>query len=343
MTSARRIERARPRWPSWLLVAAVVWGTSLAPTAASAETTPGKAPVKQASTRDTDSAKAEPAKTAGAAKTPVAAKTQPSKSDAGPAKSANKPTSQAEKKMLELNEAGFNAFAAGDFVEAAKKFEKAHDYVPDPILRKNAAIAWFKADRCKEASRAAVFFLLADEMNTKDRIEARSVLGHCRLEKAERDIAAGKLDQAAAIIKRVAYLETDKRVHARLKAARMNLVHARAETGAPPSRSANVGWVLVGTGAAILAGNIAYHLISHHDQSELDSLRADHANPTRQLQLQDNLDTAGWLVPTLYGVGAVTTGTGLWLVVSGSGQETQKPVALRAPAPSVQVGWTTTF
>lgn len=228
----------------------------------------------------------------------------------------------AEQRMLELNEAGFAAFAEGEFIEAAQKFEEAHAYVPDPILRKNAAIAWFKAERCEEASEAAVFFLLADEMTVKDRVEARSVLGHCRLEEAEEAVEAGEVDRARGIVERVTLLQTDERVDERLAAVRMQLGgHALDDAEGGYSRRETAGWALVATGAAIVAGNIGYHIASDDSQGS---------------------DTADWLVPTLYGAGALTSGTGVWLLVSDE-QETAKPAAQKAPAPAVQVGMTFKF
>lgn len=233
----------------------------------------------------------------------------------------------AEQKMLELNEAGFSAFAEGEFSEAARKFEEAHAYVADPILRKNAAIAWFKANRCEKASEAAVFFLLADEMTVKDRVEARSVLGHCRLEEAEVAIESGEPNRARAIVERVAFLHTDDRVDRRLTALRMqlgdSLVSEASVENFEPREVA--GWSLVATGAAIIAGNIGYHVVS--DRSD---------------------DTSDWLVPALYGVGGVTSVAGVWMLASPSSadtpaQEAAKPAAQKAPAPSVQVGMTFKF
>lgn len=249
--------------------------------------------------------------------------------------------SKAEQRMLALNEEGFAAFAEGEFAEAASKFEEAHTYVADPILRKNAAIAWFKAGRCEKASEAATFFLLADEMSVQDRIEARSVLGHCRLQEAERAIEAGEPGRAQAIVERVALLQTDERVEQRLAALRMQL---DAGPGAKLSAASDntAGWTLIASGAAVLAGTIGYHILSSSNEEQLADLRGSGRSPARRQALQDSVDTAGWLLPTLYAVGGISTGTGAWLVLSddaGQPQETAKPAAQRrAPAPAVQVG-----
>jgi tetratricopeptide (TPR) repeat protein len=239
--------------------------------------------------------------------------------------------SSAERRMIALNEAGFSAFAEGKFVEAAQKFEEAHTYLPDPILRKNAAIAWFKAGRCVEASEAAVFFLLADEMTARDRVEARSVLGHCRLEQAEAALEEGDVERAVAIIERVAFLETDERVDERLAAVRMQVVEAGAGEPDAFSSTETAGWVMVASGAAILAGNVGYLVVSE--------------------SCQDASDKADWLVPTLYGVGGVTVGSGLWIALSADSpqrdvqdqQETQKPAALRAPASGMHLNLSVKF
>ncbi|MFW6058385.1 MAG: hypothetical protein ACOC9W_05975 [Persicimonas sp.] len=253
-----------------------------------------------------------------------------------------------EERMLELNEEGFSAFAEGDFEAAARKFEQAHGFVPDPNLRKNAAIAWFKADDCERASRQAVFFLLADEMTIKDRVEARSVLGHCRLEVAEEALEQGDEDRAAEIADYVAALETDERVNERRQTIDRRL--GRAETRPPPTRAhiARTEWAVVGAGVAILAGSALYHVLSARQEDTLDALERTGSHAARQRQLQDNVDTAGWLVPSLYGVGAITTGTGLWLALSADTPETKQPAASpragrQAPAASVQIGWTVEF
>ncbi len=253
-----------------------------------------------------------------------------------------------EERMLELNEEGFSAFGEGDFEAAARKFEQAHGFVPDPNLRKNAAIAWFKAGNCERASRQAVFFLLADEMTIKDRVEARSVLGHCRLEVAEEALEEGDEVQAAEIADYVAALETDERVNRRLQTIDRRL--GRADTRQPPTRAhiARTEWAIVGAGVAVLAGSALYHVLSARQEDTLDALQRTGTNAVRQRQLQDNVDTAGWLVPSLYGVGAVTTGTGLWLALSADTPDTKQPAPApqagrQAPAASVQIGWTVEF
>ena len=256
------------------------------------------------------------------------------------AQQAAKEPSSAEERMLTLNEEGFSAFAEGEFAEAARKFEKAHTFVADPILRKNAAIAWFKAGRCEEASQAAIFFLLADEMTVKDRVEARSVLGHCRLEEAEQAIEAGKKERAQAIVERVDLLQTDERVEQRLSSLRMRLGVGRSDVS--QAASPNIaGWTLVATGAAVLAGTVGYHILSANDEDQLQALGDSAQNSRRRQQLEDSVDTARWLVPTLYAAGGLSTGAGVWLVISngpGQPQETAKPAAHKAPAPAVQVG-----
>lgn len=324
MTSTSATTPTKPwRRAPGALAATLACALLLAPAIASAQA-PAQAPVKRPAQPDAADKEVEEVEPGG-----------------------EKPTSDAESKMLALNEAGFAAFAEGDFVEAATKFEEGYAWVPDPILQKNAAIAWFKADRCQKASQAAMSFLLADEMSAKDRTEARSVLGHCRLAQAERALDEDHVGRAEAILTEVAHLQTDERVDERLAALRMRLVDARVGTSAASKRE-RTGWILAGVGAAVLVGNVGYHLATSHQRDQLDDMRASGEFPARQRQLQDQVDTADWLVPTLYGVGALTTGSGLWLALSaepaaGASVKRQEPAALRAPAPAIQVGWSTKF
>lgn len=229
----------------------------------------------------------------------------------------------ANAKMLQLNEQGFSKFGQGDFIKAAQSFEAAHDEVPDPILRKNAAIAWFKAGKCAEASEAAVFFLLAEGTQRQDRDEARSVWAHCELDRATKALDNGDIARAEQLVARVKVLNTDERVDNRVGAAQMRLVQARvAAAGDDGLDRVSVGWGMVGVGAAILAGTAAYQIVG-----------------------DDSGDDATWVLPTLYGVGALSSLGGFALVYSGQGQSSKgtKPAALRAPAPAVEIGWVMRF
>lgn len=231
--------------------------------------------------------------------------------------------SDAGARMIKLNEEGFSAFSEEDFAKAAQRFEAAHDEVPDPILRKNAAIAWFKAERCVEASEAAVFFLLAEGTQRQDRDEARSVWAHCQLDEAAEALDDGDIKRAESLIARVHILETDKRVNDRVSAARMRLVEARVNAAEGELDRVTVGWGLVGVGAAVLVGTAAYQLVGDSQEG----------------------GAAEWVIPTLYGAGALSTLGGLGLVYSGSKQSSQRkePAALRAPAPAFEMGWSLRF
>jgi|GEM_PF-6804390 len=230
--------------------------------------------------------------------------------------------SDANTRMLTLNEQGFSAFGQQDYLGAAEKFEAAHDEVPDPILRKNAAIAWFKAQRCTEASEAAVFFLLAEGTQRKDRDEARSVWAHCQLDAANEALDDGEIERAEDLVARVDVVDTDARVTERVTAARMRLVEARVNAAGGGLDRVSVGWGMIGVGAAILVGTAAYQIAG------------------------DGLNGAEtWVVPTLYGVGGLSTLGGFALVYSGGStpENDPEPAALRAPAPVIEIGWSLRF
>lgn len=225
----------------------------------------------------------------------------------------------ATRRMLLLNEQGFEAFEIEDYLEAARSFEAAHLLVADPILRKNAAIAWFKAERCSEAREAAVFFLLAEGTARQDRLEARSVLAHCRLNDAAAALELGDTARAAQIVTWAEALQTDEQVQQRLGELREVLAQTRSM---PATATPVLGWTLIGMGAAVLASSAALHLS-----------QPEGANTS-------------WPKAVFYGVGALSAGGGLWLVVSSrdaARAADHTALGSLAPATSLKVGWTLQF
>lgn len=232
----------------------------------------------------------------------------------------------ASERMLKLNEEGFSAFEDEDFVRAAKKFEQAHALVPDSILRKNAAIAWFKAEKCPEASGAAIFFLLAEDTQRQDRLEARSVLAHCYLDEAERALSAGDGARAETIVAWAEVLEVDSKVGERVSAIKMRAADIQGGDAGASAARARAGWVLVGTGVALIASAAAYHIVS------------DDPAPGGQ----------GWALPVLYGAGALSAGGGAWLVYSANSRggahiKDAERAGLGAPGVELSLNWAFRF
>lgn len=242
------------------------------------------------------------------------ARDSPQQSAASGEGAAGESSDSATRRMMLLNEQGFEAFERGDYADAAHKFEAAHRLVPDPILRKNAAIAWFKADRCREAREAAIFFLVAEGTVRQDRLEARSVLTHCRLNDAAAALEVGDTTRASQIVAWAEVLQTDEQVQLRLDEMRQELAGGRY---ASESATPLLGWTLIGMGAAVLASSAALHLSLPDGQQD-------------------------WPSALSYGVGALSAGSGLWLVVSSRetpGAANLTSGGIPASSATLELGW----
>lgn len=231
-------------------------------------------------------------------------------------------------RMIELNEEGFKAFSEERFEDAARAFEEAYEASPDPVLRKNEAIAWFKAGRCTDALTAANAFLLAENTQVQDKKEVRSVVANCKVGLAREALKAGSYDLAETMLAEAESLEPDDYARDQIGIVRVEIATARSasqeeaevvvedqDEGMDPGTVQTIGWVLSGTGIAITVTAIAYHIMALLDQSELEDISNDGGDRKRFNELQDSIGTARWAVPTLYVVGLVTGGAGATILL----------------------------
>lgn len=251
--------------------------------------------------------------------------------------------SKAERKQVKvLNEEGIEAFESGDFARAAQKFQEAWKIKPDPTLRKNEAIAWFKAKNCKNASEAATSFLGSDANSPEDVAEVNTILANCRVEYARQAMAYKDYELARTFLSQAEYLATLDVTKENISQARLELAKLESQTSpvvqAPTDlpheetpRDAPIWpYVAAGTGAAILATAIIYHIVSvTSTASEYEDVAKAGNDRARYDELASSLDTARWLVPTLYVVGAATTGVGAYFLM-GHGTETQASAPVSA-------------
>ncbi|MEZ4460239.1 MAG: hypothetical protein R3E66_11040 [bacterium] len=235
---------------------------------------------------------------------------------------------RAEKKQIKaLNEAGITAFQEGRFADAAASFREAWKIHPDPTLRKNEAIAWFKANNCKEASEAATSFLDAADTDPEARGEINSVLANCRVEYAREAMRFKDFKLAEDFLAQAENLATADVTKENIRQARLELAKARSEVEAPVEATPTVvtanaeptqpvwPYVVAGTGAAIVLTAAIYHVVSlTSTASEYEDVAAAGRDKARYNELASSLDTARWLVPTLYAVGLATTGVGAYFV-----------------------------
>jgi tetratricopeptide (TPR) repeat protein len=226
--------------------------------------------------------------------------------------------------MNRLNDEGFREFQAGRFANAAQKFRQAYDAFPDPNLRKNEAIAWFKAGRCNEALPAANAFLISEGTSEPDRLEARSVVANCKVEMAQNAIAAESWSLAEQLLDDAESLEPDDYARDQIALTRVDLAKARKQEARTPSP---LGWILVGSGAAVVGGALVYWLVTIPDRRESETIATNDPDFDR---VQARANTSRWLVPVALAAGGATTAVGIYLVLSpgGTGDDDAAPTAL---------------
>ncbi len=239
--------------------------------------------------------------------------------------------------VAELNEEGIAAFQEGRFEEAAQKFRAAWEIEPEPPLRKNEAIAWFKAGRCEEALEAAASYVSYGEDDPEAREDAESVIGNCKVELARSAITLGDFALAQKMLDETEGLRLDDFAREQVNLARLELARARDEAppreddavaaSAPPPEPLNtremLGWVFTGTGGVFIASALIYHIVMLTSVApEHEDLGASGSDRARFDELSSKLDTARWLVPTLYALGASSAGAGIYLLLDSSAAET---------------------
>ena len=250
--------------------------------------------------------------------------------------------------IVKLNEEGIAAYQAGRFEEAATKFRQAYAIQPENTLKKNEAVAWFKAGRCEEALTAGREFLALPEIDELSQVEARAVVLQCdlqlaraatdagQLDKAEQHVASARMNQPdPQAVEQLAKLETEiaakREAEEAAKAqaaadaeARRNAKAAAAAAAADDDRSGStstLGLGLTAGGGAILVGTVVYHAaLLFSTAPKFRDVAAAGADRAQYDRLGKKLETANWLIPTLYAVGAVTTGVGVWLWLQPGGE-----------------------
>lgn len=242
-------------------------------------------------------------------------------------------------RMLELNEEGFKAFSEERFEDAARAFEAAYEASPDAVLRKNEAIAWFKAGRCTEALTAANAFLLAENTPVEDKKEARSVVANCKVELARDALEAGSFSLAETLLAEAESLEPDDYARDQIGMVRVEIAKARnaadedevvvdeEDEGMSPETVTTIGWILASTGAVLTVTAFIYHMVTLANQSELEDISNGGGDRKRFNDLQDSISTARWAVPTLYVLGLATGGAGATMIVLSRPDETAPPAA----------------
>jgi hypothetical protein len=243
-------------------------------------------------------------------------------------------------RSLELNEAGFEAFEHGRFAEAATLFSNAYDLVPDPALRKNEAVAWFKAKRCDDAISAANKLLLLEGATESDRAEVRTIIANCKVEFARDALDADEVDVAREFLAEAEALASDDHVIDQIKVVRLEIARKEKadtrpapetspdESPEPPDATASAAvppepsptpvptwkWVVLGSGGAVMVSGLVLHLAALGWQSRFLEM-ADHGGDPDEFDgLRRRVHTARVLVPVMYSLGAIGAGAGAALI-----------------------------
>ncbi len=234
-------------------------------------------------------------------------------------------------RAFQLNEQGFAAFEEGRYPDAAKLFAEAFTITGDPALRKNEALAWFRAGDCDQAVAAGNKFLRIDGVTATDHADMHAVIANCKVDFSRRAIDAGDLDLAESMLTEAEALNADAVSRDRIAAARVDLAAARREAEVvkpPPEPEIRTVYVpepterkipvlgisLMGGGGALVAGTIVYHVIALGWQSRFFRLEegSERGDEATFESLRNRVHLARVLVPTLYTIGAATAGAGVF-------------------------------
>ncbi len=269
--------------------------------------------------------------------------------------------------VASLNDLGMSEFAAGRYAEAADVFTRAYALEPRPELLKNAAVAWYRAEKCPNAISAASSFLQSEPVDSGESAQMRGLLGACKVRLAHEAVAAGSLDLAERLLDEVAASDPNEALSGRIDAVRIQIaqrrasdnvkeplppvgfaldefaieptrVHGPADTTVvegprdTPRSSGAAGPIMMAVGGTALAGTLVYHLVAATQmQPEFRRVAADGADRTRYDQLDKRLRFANLMIPVGYVVGGLAAGYGVFLWVN------------RTPEGDTVAGWRASF
>lgn len=253
---------------------------------------------------------------------------------------------------LELNDKGIEAFEAGRYTEAADSFQKAYDILGDPAIRKNEALAWFKAEECDNAVAAANKFLLLEGTVAEDHREMETVIANCKVTIARKAVDAGEVDVAKRLLAEAEQLEPDAYVQDQIKLVRIEIAKREnpeadpaedpaldAAAAAPEPRAPILEYTLIGAGGALFTAGLLYHVIALGWQSEFLRMTTEGGDSQRFESLRDRVHTARVVVPILYGLGIAGAATGVALLMM---YEPADP-SVAASSGRLWLGFSTTF
>ncbi len=225
-------------------------------------------------------------------------------------------------RAYELATEGAKLFGAGDFREAASRFEEAYALLKDSVLLKNQIVSLYKAQDCGTALDLAYQYDISyRDAPPTDREDVRKVRVDCNLLAANTALEYGKLDIADESLQRAKAIgfqgDEEKRyvdLSAQLKAKRApkSVDPIEAESDSNAWRPL-VGWSLSGVGLAVVGITAGFQYSDYQKGVDLGcATKPCLAGPRAEYDdLKDN--TTAYVVG--YSVGGLALAGGVGLLV----------------------------
>ena len=235
----------------------------------------------------------------------------------------------ARNRMLELSDIAAESVTGGEFEIGAIQFRQAYDIYPDPILLNNEMIAWFRADDCSNSLRAAYNFLQTDDVEDDDLRTVETVQRTCHLRLAETAVEEQNPHLATYHLEQLSGFELDDEHQDSYDSLRATVDEIPAldsddEFGTlsmdGSSGSQTLHWAQISGGVALVGVGAVLHSVALDRQSQLRTL-ADSDDAGDALRFQQKQQewgsfqrTTRWAVPTFYALGALSVGSGIFLL-----------------------------
>lgn len=224
-------------------------------------------------------------------------------------------------RAYELATEGAKLFGAGDYREAARRFEEAYSLLKDSVLLKNQIVSLYKAGDCGNALDLAYQYDISyRDAPPTDREDVRKVRVDCNLLAAETALEYGKLDVADESLQRAKSIgfqgEEEKRytdLNTQLTSKRQPKTVEPIEAEDPNGWRPIVGWSLSGVGLAVVGITAGFQYSDY--QKGLDLGCASTPCGTEDRVEYDNLKDNGTTYAIGYGIGGVMLVSGAGLLV----------------------------
>ncbi len=198
-------------------------------------------------------------------------------------------------KVEQLSAEATEAYRAGEFQKAADLFEEAYGIEPVPNLLFNIARSYEKMENWDQAIDYYEKFVVEEGISKKARKSALGRLSELKDMRARENAESKDEDKIA---------DSDKSVE------------DPEETEEPDAGSNTAAWVAVGTGVALVAGGGVFGLVASGKQSDFE----DATSRDAKVDARDSGQTMALIADVMYISGAVVTGIGIYLLLSGDSE-----------------------